>query len=378
MSTPSRAGATRSSDLLDELSDLTAVIPAGGAGTRLWPLSRQSAPKFLHDLTGSGRSLLQATADRLAPLVGDRMLVVTGARHADAVHQQLPDLTREQILREPAPRDSMPAIGLAAAVLERQDPDAILGSFAADHVIDDDDAFAECVRQAVVAARAGALVTLGIRPTYPSTGFGYIRVGETRSLDRASSVRRVAAFEEKPERERAEEYLASGDYLWNAGIFVVRAATLLDLLADEHPEMARLLRQIAADPGQLGQLWGSLTKIAIDHAVAEPAAEAGRVAVVPADFGWDDVGDFASLATLLQESEDHPGLRVLGPSHQVVGEDSTGIVAAHGDRTVVTLGMRDVVVVDTPDALLVTTRDRCQDVRSVVATLQRLGREDLT
>ena len=377
MSTPSRAG-TPAEDLRAELSDLTAVIPAGGVGTRLWPLSRKASPKFLHDLTGSGRSLLQATADRLAPLVGDRMLVVTGARHADAVREQLPHLGPADLLREPAPRDSMPAIGLAAAVLERRDPDAILGSFAADHVIDDQELFAECVRQAVVAARAGALVTLGIQPTYPATGFGYIRVGDTRSLAEAPTVRHVQAFVEKPERSRAEDYLADGDYLWNAGIFVVRAATLLDLLADEHPEMTRLLRQIAADPGQLSQLWGSLTKIAIDHAVAEPAAEAGRVAVVPAGFGWDDVGDFASLATLLEESTEHPGLRVLGAQSQVVGEDTTGIVAAHGGRTVVTLGLRDVVVVDTPDALLVTTRDRCQDVRSVVATLQRLGREDLT
>lgn len=378
MSIPSRAGATPDRDLPDDLADLTAVIPAGGVGTRLWPLSRKASPKFLHDLTGTGRSLLQATSDRLRPLVGDRVLVVTGARHAAAVREQLPELGPDDLIAEPAPRDSMPAIGLAAAVLERRDPDAILGSFAADHVIDEQEVFAECVRQAVVAARTGALVTLGIRPTYPSTGFGYIRVGESRSLAQAPDVRHVQAFVEKPERVRAEDYLADGGYLWNAGIFVVRAATLLDLLAEEHPELARTLRQIAADPGQLGQLWGSLTRIAIDHAVAEPAAEAGRVAVVPAGFGWDDVGDFASLATLLEESADHPGLRVLGSEQHVVAEDTTGIVAAHGGRTVVTLGLDDVVVVDTPDALLVTTRDRCQDVRSVVATLQRIGREDLT
>ena len=365
-------------DVGPEVPDLTAVIPAGGSGTRLWPLSRRGSPKFLLDLTGGGRSLLQATADRLRPLVGDRVMVVTGARHAGAVREQLPDVAEEDLLVEPSPRDSMPAIGLAAAVLERRDPDAVLGSFAADHVIGDLPAFRECVRQAVVAARAGSLVTLGITPTSPATGFGYIRVGEPRVLDRAGAVHHVEAFVEKPDAARARAYVAGGRHLWNAGMFVARAGALLELLAVEHPGMASTLRQIAADPGQTDALWGGLTRIAIDHAVAEPAAEAGRVAVVPADFPWDDVGDFASLATLLGESQAHPGLRVLGREEHVVSEGSTGLVAAHGGRTVVTLGLEDVVVVDTPDALLVTTRSRCQDVRSVVATLQRLGREDLT
>lgn len=378
MDSPSDPGTSRASDLSDVLSDLTAVIPAGGVGTRLWPLSRRATPKFLHDLTGTGRSLLQSTADRLEPLVGDRLMVVTGALHAAAVREQLPGLLPENLLLEPGPRDSMPAIGLAAAFLERRDPDAVLGSFAADHVIGDEPAFAECVRQAVVAARAGSLVTLGVRPDYPSTGFGYVKVGRDRPLEGAPDVRHVETFVEKPDRERAEAYLAEGDHLWNAGIFVVRASTLLDLLAAQRPEMTRVLRDIAADPGQLEQLWASLDDIAIDHAVAEPAARAGHVSVVPADFPWDDVGDFASLATLLEESEEHPGLRVLGPAGDVLSEDSTGVVAAHGGRTVVTLGVEDIVVVDTPDALLVTTRGRCQDVRSVVASLQRLGREDLT
>lgn len=378
MEHPSDAASRRARDLHEGLSDLTAVIPAGGVGTRLWPLSRQASPKFLHDLTGQGRSLLQATADRLSPLVQDRVMVVTGSRHADAVRAQLPELLPGNLVLEPAPRDSMPAIGLAAALLERRDPDSILGSFPADHVIGDPEVFGECVRQAVVAARTGALVTLGIRPTYPATGFGYLKLGRAGTLPDAPSVRHVDSFVEKPERERAQEYLDSGDHLWNAGIFVARAATLLDLLAVEHPEMARVLRQMAAAPGEVDQLWGSLGRIAIDHAVAEPAALAGRVVVVPADFPWDDVGDFASLATLLQESLEHPGLRVLGADTDVINEGSTGVVAAHGGRTIVTLGVEDIVVVDTPDALLVTTRTRCQDVRSVVDTLQRLGREDLT
>ena len=363
---------------MPELDDLTVVIPAGGMGTRLWPLSRASSPKFLHDLTGSGRSLLQATVDRLVPLAGDRVVVVTGVRHAGAVREQLPDLRPENLLVEPAPRDSMPAIGLAAAVLERRDPDAVLGSFAADHVIGDLDVFADRVRQAVLAARQGALVTLGITPTYASTGFGYIRAGDALRVPGADAVRRVVSFVEKPDTATATAYLEGGEHLWNAGMFVVRARVLLDLLGRNHPDMVRVLRQIAADPGRIEELWGSLTRISIDHAVAEPAAAAGAVAVVPAPFSWDDVGDFASLATLLADSEGHPGLRVLGREQDVVSLDSTGIVAAHGGRTVVTLGVRDVVVVDTPDALLVTDRAHCQDVKAVVAALQGLGREDLT
>jgi mannose-1-phosphate guanylyltransferase len=184
----------------EEIEDFWAVVPAGGSGTRLWPLSRRSSPKFLHDLTGSGHSLLQDTARRLTPLCGDRLLVVTGVLHADAVREQLPDLAEENLFREPAPRDSTPAIALAAAVLERRDPGAVLGSFAADHVIGSTERFRACVREAVAVARTGALVTLGIRPTYPATGFGYIEVGEPWRVPGAPSAHRVSSFVEKPDR----------------------------------------------------------------------------------------------------------------------------------------------------------------------------------
>lgn len=350
------------------------VIPAGGAGTRLWPLSRRTSPKFLHDLTGTGHSLLQDTVARLSPLTDERVMVVTGVRHAEAVREQLPDLPTENLLVEPSPRDSMPAIGLAAAVLEARDPDAVLGSFAADHVIGDQDSFRACVREAIEAAQSGALVTLGITPTYPATGFGYIKVGEP--WPGARLARRAERFVEKPDRDTAQAYLASGEFRWNAGMFVVRASTLLDLLATWHPDLAKGLRQVAAEPPMIEQIWPGLTKIAIDHAVAEPAADAGRVAVVPADFPWDDVGDFASLMSLLEASPD--GMAVLGPRQDVIARDSTGLVAAHGGRTIVTLGVDDVVVVDTPDALLVTTRERVQDVKGIVTLLQESGREDLT
>ncbi len=354
-----------------------AVIPAGGSGTRLWPLSRRQSPKFLHDLTRSGQSLLRATWSRLEPLVGDRVLVVTGAAHEDAVRRQLPMLGGDAVMAEPSGRDSMPAIGLAAALLERRDPEAVLGSFAADHVITHTDAFYRAVGEAVALARTGELVTIGIEPTYAATGFGYICLGEPLGVPGAPNGHRVEQFVEKPDATTAQAYLDSGRYRWNAGMFVVGATVLLELLAEGHPQMVEHLRTIAGDPSRMEDLWPALTKIAIDHAVAEPAAAAGRVAVVPADLGWDDIGDFGSLSGLIEDAEGLPGVKVIGEPGDVVAVDATGIVATSG-RLVALVGVEDIVVVDTPDALLVTTRGRAQEVKQVVEALARRNRVDLT
>jgi mannose-1-phosphate guanylyltransferase len=352
-----------------------AVVPAGGAGTRLWPLSRGARPKFLLDLTGSGRSLLQQTVDRLTPLVGDQVLVVTGVPHREAVLDQLPHLPEAQVVAEPSPRDSMAAIGLAAALLERDDPDAVLGSFAADHVITGEDSFRACVQEAVDVARSGLLVTVGIEPTHPATGFGYIRSGAP--LEGRPSARRVEEFVEKPDAERARGYVEDGRHRWNAGMFVVQAAVLLDLLAEHHPELAAGLREVAAHPDRREQLWPTLERIAIDHAVAEPAAAAGRVAVVPGSFGWDDVGDFASLDAVLRATGVQPPLARLGDPASVEAVDSSGLVASTSGRTVAVVGMDDVVVVDTPDAVLVTTRARAQQVKAMVERIKAGGRAEL-
>lgn len=356
------------------IENFWAVIPAGGAGTRLWPLSRSTSPKFLHDLTGTGRSLLQGTVDRLTPLVGDRVVVVTGRGHREAVVGQLGGLSGESVIAEPSPRDSMAAIGLAAAVIERQDPDAVIGSFAADQVIADLAAFSEAVHLAARVAREDWLVTLGITPTHASTAFGYIHLGE--GLAGHAGAHGVVEFVEKPAAALAGEYLATGRYRWNAGMFVVRPRVLLDLLGARHPEFASALRAIAADPDRLDELWEDLPRIAIDHAVAEPAAAEGRVAVVPATIGWDDIGDFDSLATLL--GSEAPGVTVLGDADVVRAIDSSGLVVAGSGRVISVVGLDDVVVVDTPDALLVTTRARAQDVKQVVAELKDEGRSSLT
>jgi len=371
-------GAGTATPIADGIDGLWAVIPAGGAGTRLWPLSRSSSPKFLHDMTGAGSSLLQATWERLKPLCGDHIMVVAGVLHEAAVRVQLPGLASANLVAEPSPRGSMAAIGLAAAILERRDPDAVVGSFAADHVIGAPKVFSDCVREAVAVAQAGYVVTIGIEPTSPATGFGYIRVGGPLTIAGAPHGRQVRSFVEKPDESTARGFLKTGEYHWNAGMFVVRATVLLDLLADFHPKLAAGLRDIAAEPARLAELWPGLTSMAIDHAVAEPAAAAGRVAVVPGRFSWDDVGDFASLGRLLSDVPGVAGLKILGEPDQVLAKDTTGVVIPGSGRTVAVLGLDDIVVVDTPDALLITTRERAQDVKALVDLLKATGRTDLT
>ena len=360
------------------IPDLRAIVPAGGAGTRLWPLSRAGSPKFLHDLTGTGRTLLQATVDRLLPLTGpDGVVVVTGRRHLDAVRAQL-DLGAEAVFGEPSPKDSMAAIGLAAAVLAERDPDVVVGSFAADHVISGD-GFADAVRQAVAVAREGLLVTVGIAATEPSTAFGYVRSGEPLEVPGAPSARRVRGFTEKPDAGTAAAYLATGEYRWNAGMFVVRARVLLDHLARLNPPLHDGLRAIAAAwdsdarSAALERHWPGLPAIAIDRAIAEPVAAEGGVATVPGDFAWHDIGDFASLAGQLPVGPS--GARVLGTA-EVLALDADGALVVTGGRVVAVLGIDDVVVVDTPDALLVTTRGHAQQLKSVV-DLVRERRADL-
>ncbi|CAN5561034.1 mannose-1-phosphate guanylyltransferase [soil metagenome] len=360
---------------MTSIDSFWAVVPAGGAGTRLWPLSRSSSPKFLRDLTGTGRSLLQGTWDRLAPLVDDRFLVVTGKAHRDAVAAQLPGVPADAIVAEPSARDSMAAIGLAAAMLEVRDPDAVMGSFAADHVLADPVGFGVAVEPAVAAARNGWLVTIGIDPTFASSAFCYVHLGA--DLEGHPGVHAVQEFVEKPSADVAEQYLATGHYRWNAGMFVVRPSVLLELLAKQDPAFTAALRAIAADPQTLDAAWPALPKIALDHAVAEPAAAAGRVVVVPASFGWDDIGDFDSLATLL-EDDTSATVTVLGDPALVQAVSATGMVVPAAGKMIAVVGLDDIVVVDTPDALLVTTREHAQTVKQVVGMLKDLGRADLT
>jgi len=358
------------------------IIPAGGIGSRLWPLSRASAPKFLHDLTGSGQTLLQDTWDRLLPVASpDRIMVVTGQAHQGAVVEQIDDLDLKNLVLELSPKDSTAAIILAAAILAKREPDVIVGSFAADHVITDTDVFNETVREAVEVAATGKIVTIGIQPTEPSAAFGYIKAGDSLGLAQAPNARSVEKFVEKPKMATARKYVESGKYLWNAGMFIAPASLLLEQLEKSEPELHASLQEIAnAWDGMyresvMHKVWPTLKKIAIDYAIAEPAAEANLVAVVPATFSWHDVGDFAAIAEL-QSAGRRGNLAVLGNT-KVLADSSSGILVSETDRLIALIGVEDIIVVDTPDALLVTTKEHAQRVKSLVDALKATGHSDV-
>jgi len=313
---------------------------------------------------GQGRTLLQATLDRLAPIASETF-VVTGQRHADAVRAQLPGTPAENVIAEPSPRDSMAAIALAAAIIEQRRGPCIMGSFAADHVIRDADGFRSAVMTAIAAARDGAVATIGIEPTAASSAFGYIEAGPAQAL---AGVFGVEAFTEKPDPETAQQFLDRGGYYWNAGMFVVATQVLLAHLERLQPTLHSGVRAIAeawdtpARAATLDEVWPHLTRIAIDHAIAEPVAAEGGVSVVPASFGWADIGDFASLSDLTDADQD--GLTTVGRTAPVTIIDAERAMVVGGDRRVAIVGLDDVVVVDTPEAILVLHRDRAQDVKT--------------
>lgn len=362
------------------MTDFYAVIPAGGSGTRLWPLSRSSSPKFFHDLTGSGVSLLQQTRARLAELASpERTFVVTGAAHAATIARQLPELPADNVLVEPGPRDSAPAIGLAATLIHRRDPKAVMGSFAADHLVRDEPAFHTAVRTAASTAAQGFLVTIGLTPTHPETGYGYIQVGAGLPVDGAYA---ATEFKEKPNLEVAKSYVESGKYLWNASMFVWQVATFVEELHRQLPDLAAGLDRVADawDTPQRDEVaadeWAGLAKANVDQGVMEDAAVRGRVATVPASIGWDDVGDWDTLAGVLTPAED--GVTRLGDGDVLARDTARTLVSAGSGRLVATVGLDNVVVVDTPDAVLVCRRDRAQDVKAIVDELKASGRTDLT
>jgi mannose-1-phosphate guanylyltransferase/mannose-6-phosphate isomerase len=341
--------------------ELHVALLAGGSGTRFWPLSRRDRPKQFLSLAG-GESLLARSwmrVRRLAP--AERVWVVAPRKLRRAVRSALPELRADRLIVEPSPRDTGPAAGLACARVAKLDPTAVLALFPTDHVVRDERAFVRAVRGAAAAARQGALVCLGVRPDRPATGFGYLKCSADPVAGRAIPVER---FVEKPDLARARRFLRTGKYLWNAGMFVWRVDRFLEELGRAAPEIHRAVGEVAR--GRAGA-WEDATRLSVDYAVMERAR---NVAVVPLDAGWDDVGSWDAAVHLRRDvrGDDLRGRLLL---------DSADSAIFGGERFVALVDAPGIVVVDTPDALLIVGRGSSEKVRTVVERLREQGHEDL-
>ncbi len=348
------------------------VILAGGSGERFWPLSRRHRPKQFLTLDDSGRSLLQATSDRLVTLCGEPegLMVVTGNDYRSQVLEQLPDMPLENLLVEPAARDTAPAVLYAALRIARTQPGAVMGVFPADHRVTDSQTFGRVVQQAIaLAAGSGRLVTIGITPTFPATGYGYIQRGAAMGEGDEFTAYTVTRFTEKPDSGTAQGFLADGGYTWNSGIFVWKVSAILDAFRQHQPELYGLLCE-AMDADTRGlthralrETFPTLPKISIDYAILE---KSDTVSVIPAEFGWDDLGDWNALERLLKGE----GENVAVGRH--VGLDTGGAIlyTTNGDDLIATIGLEDVVVVRANEVTLVVRKDRTQDIKRVVQQLK--------
>ncbi len=360
---------------LTKNSNFYPIILAGGRGTRFWPLSRKKCAKQLLALDGK-QTMIQQTVARLLPLApAKKFWIVTNADLHPAIGKQLPKLPKPQILAEPIGRNTAPAIGLAAFLLLRQDPDAIIGMFPSDHVIGDEKRYRETLAHGIEIAAAGAnIVVLGIRPNRAETGYGYIETGGLFQAD-ALHVRR---FTEKPNAERAAEFVAAGSYFWNSGMFLWSAQTLVEALKEHLPKTASLLERIAATYGTreftrtFKRLYPECENISVDYAVLEPRSakgeETGRIYCLPADFGWNDLGSWTAL-------HEHHIAKSTPAEGNLVAGSGVFLLNARGNyihapgKFIAAVGVTDLVIVETPDALLVTTRQQAQDVGKIVKYL---------
>lgn len=361
---------------------LYAVIMAGGGGTRLWPLSRRDRPKQTLSLFGD-RTLLQSTADRLDGVIdAEHILVVSTEALADQIQTQLPQVPLDNYLLEPEPRGTASVVGWAASVLLQRDSDAVMVCLPADHFIQDGQRFRGVLLEADRLAGEGHLVTLGIRPSSPETGYGYLEQGEAIESPGGYAVFRVEAFKEKPDAETAAAYLASGGYAWNAGIFIWRCDVILRAVREWMPDLAEGLDTLAAAGGQaassgrLAEVWAGLRPETIDYGIMEKVSDV--VMVTAEDLGWCDVGSWSRLFDLL-EPDENGNIRA-APSALFLNSRSSLIYqsASKDEPRLVTLvGVDNLIVVDVGDALLVTTRDHAEQVRDLVALLGSSGQQDL-
>lgn len=364
--------------------DFRPVILAGGSGTRFWPRSRRAAAKQVLSLDGE-RTMIQQTLERLTSLTTpEKAWVITNNLLSSTVCCQLEDVPEEQILCEPAARNTAPAAGLAALLLERIAPDSILGVFPSDHTIGDQKVFIETIERAIAIAAAGEnMVVLGIEPTRAETGYGYIEAGEPTS----DGVRRVRRFSEKPNQSRAKQFLAAGNYYWNSGMFVWSARTMAKAVREHLPEMTPLLEKIVAAWGTpafkqvFAEIYPCCENISVDYAILEPRSAKGEqksnLYCLPASFGWNDLGSWSALYDFKAEhGEIDEQKNVLDTLSSVV-LDAQGNYVYSPRKTVALIGVEGLVVVETEDALLITTREQAQEVGKVVQQLLRDGRTHL-
>ena len=355
---------------------LHAVIMAGGSGTRFWPASTKERPKQLLPLAGE-RTMIQATVARLGEMVPpERVMIVTNERLVAPIAAQLPELPAASILGEPAKRDTAPCIGLAAIQLQQKDPDAIMAVMPADHVITPDEKFQQAIGLAadLVGQSSKRIVTFGIKPSYPAEIFGYIERGEqlAASATLATSYK-VNSFREKPDRDTAEKYVASGDYYWNSGIFVWKAAHIMDELSAHEPQMFAHLKKIADAAGTdayqetLQQEFTAIQGKSIDYAVMERATD---VVVIEAPFAWDDVGSWRSLARL--RGTDEAGNTIAAQRHVGIGT-SGSIISADQNHLIATVGVEDLIIVQVDNVTLVANKHEEEAVREIVKQLGDRG-----
>ena len=350
-----------------------AVIMAGGSGTRLWPCSRRGRPKQLLNLL-SDRTMLREAYERVAPLVADeRVFVVTNRVYADVVREQIPELPAGNVIGEPEGHGTAPCIGLAAIYLKRLDPQGVMAVLTADHYIEREEGLRRALQAAAQVAEEGHLVTLGIVPTGPATGYGYIRRGELLARIGEFEVYRAEQFTEKPSLAMAREFLRIGRYYWNSGMFVWKVSTILGEIERHMPRFYGQLMEIEAALGTererevLEQVWAGVEDEMIDYGVMERAED---VVVIPVDIGWSDMGDWATLYKLLPADE--RGNVVIG---EHVGLDTAGSLIYGTKRLIATIGLRNMIVVETEDAVLVCPKERAQDVKKLVEMLKGIGKD---
>ncbi|GAB4566446.1 MAG: mannose-1-phosphate guanylyltransferase [Anaerolineae bacterium] len=354
------------------------VILAGGVGSRLWPRSRRQMPKQFLNITSPERTMLQETYQRVADMASpDQFIVVTSQAYSPTVQQQLPEVPVGNIIGEPVGRGSAPAIGVAAVLIQHRCPDAVMACLSADHFITRLDEFRRVLRVAEQVAQQGYLVTIGIQPSYPEVGYGYIEGGEMLMTLDGIPVRQAAQFIEKPQREDAMRYVSAGNFYWNAGMFIWRTSAVLEAFARYMPDLYDRLMMIQArwqGTGNWGiipeDVWLPIQSETIDYGIME---RADNVAVVPADLGWSDVGSWATLLDLLPASDSAENV-VVG---QHVGVETRGSLIYSPYRLIATVGLEDIVIVDTGDVILVCPKERAQDVKRIVEQLQEQGRHEL-